>query len=230
MWRGSRASRGSRGSRAGRSRRVAADLVLQLDDVDELVGLAAQFVGDHRRLRRDGRHHDDAHAAPLHRLDQRAEIAVAGEQHHLVDMRRDLHGIDRKLDVHVALDLAAAGLIDEFLGRLGDDGIAVVVEPIDQRPDRGIFLILDHGGVVEGAHQITARLEFAQQALVVDVEAERFGRGVEVGAVNEKRDFLDLCRHDVSRCVSRDETGAAAMDSTFPALFKTVLSPSGTFY
>ena len=33
----------------------------------------------------------------------------------------DLHGIDRELDVHVALDLAAAGLVDEFLGRLGDD-------------------------------------------------------------------------------------------------------------
>src|SRR4051812_41459167 len=30
---------------------IAADLSLQLDDVDELVGLAAQFVGDHRRLR-----------------------------------------------------------------------------------------------------------------------------------------------------------------------------------
>ena len=75
-------------------------------------------------------------AAPLYRLDQGTEVTVAGEQHHLVDMRCDLHGIDRKLDVHVALDLAAAGLIDEFLGRFGDDGIAVVVEPIDQRPDR----------------------------------------------------------------------------------------------
>ena len=58
-----------------------------------------------------------AHAAALHRLDQRAEIAVAGEQHHVIDVRRDLHGIDGELDVHVALDLAAAGLVDEFLGR-----------------------------------------------------------------------------------------------------------------
>ena len=33
----------------------------------------------------------------------------------------DLHRVDRKLDVHVALDLAAAGLVDELLGRLGDD-------------------------------------------------------------------------------------------------------------
>src|SRR6266508_6343944 len=37
---------------AGRARgRIAADLGLQLDDVDELVGLAAQLIGDHRRLR-----------------------------------------------------------------------------------------------------------------------------------------------------------------------------------
>ena len=185
MWRGSRASRGFPRLALRPLVRIAADLGLQGDDVDELVGLAAQFVGDHRRLRRDRRNHDDADAAPLHRLDQRAEIAVAREQHHLVDMRRDFHGIDRKLDVHVALDLAAAGLIDEFLGRLGDDGIAVVVEPIDQRPDRRIFLILDHGGVIERAHQIAARLELAQQALVVDIEAERFRGGVKIGAVNE---------------------------------------------
>ena len=43
--------------------RIAADLALQLDDVDEDVGLAAQFVGHHRRLRGDGRDHGHAHAA-----------------------------------------------------------------------------------------------------------------------------------------------------------------------
>ncbi len=178
--------------------RIAADLVLQLDDVDELIGLAAQLVGDHRRLGRDRRHDNDAHAAPLHRLDQPAEVAVAGEQHHLVDVRRHLHGIDGKLDIHVAFDLASAGLVDELFGRLGDDGVAVIVEPIDQRPDRRIFLILDHRGVVERADQIAARLELAQQALVIDIEAERFGGGVKVGAVNEQGDFLDLCRHGIS--------------------------------
>jgi hypothetical protein len=46
---------------------------------------------------------------------------------------RELHGVDRELDVHVALDLAAAGLVDELLGGLGDDRVAVVVEPVDQR-------------------------------------------------------------------------------------------------
>jgi hypothetical protein len=112
------------------------------------------------------------------------------KQHDVIDERRDLHRVDRKLDVHVALDLAAAGLVDEFLGGLGDHRVAVVVEPIDQRADRGILLILDHGRVIERAQQVAARLELAQQALVVDVETERLGGGVEVGAVNEQRDLL----------------------------------------
>ena len=118
----------------------------------------------------------------------------------------DLHGVDRKLDVHVALDLAAAGLVDEFLGRLGDDRVAVVVEPIDQRPDRGIFLILDHGGVIERAQQIAARLELAQQPLVVDVETERLGGGVEIGAVNEQRDFFGSGTDHGSRLVNQSQS------------------------
>ena len=111
---------------------VTADLGLQLGNVEEHVGLASQLVRDHRRLGRHRRSDGDAHAAPLHRLDQRAEIAVPGKQHHVVDVRGDLHGVDRELDIHVAFDLAAAGLIDEFFGRLGDDRIAVVIEPVDQ--------------------------------------------------------------------------------------------------
>lgn len=118
---------------------------------------------------------------PLHRLDQRAEVAVAREQHHVVDRPCDFHGIDRELDVHVALDLAPAGLIDEFLGRLGHDAVAIVVEPVDQRPDRRIFLVLGHGGVIEGAQEIAARVKLAQQTLVVDIETERLGGGVEIG-------------------------------------------------
>jgi hypothetical protein len=67
----------------------------------------------------------------LHCLDQRAEIAITGKQHHLIDLPGELHGIDRKLDIHVTLDLASAAGVDELLGRLRDNGIAVVVEPVD---------------------------------------------------------------------------------------------------
>jgi hypothetical protein len=56
----------------------------------------------------------DAHPTALHRLDQRAEIAVAGEQHHVVDVAGEFHGVDGELDIHVAFDLAAAGLVDDL--------------------------------------------------------------------------------------------------------------------
>ena len=84
---------------------VAANLGFQLHQVGEDVGLAPQFVGDHRRLARNRRHHRHADATTLYRFDQRAEIAVTRKQHHLVDMFGEFHGIDRELDIHVALDL-----------------------------------------------------------------------------------------------------------------------------
>ena len=76
--------------------RVAADLRLQLDDVEEDVGLAAQFVRHHRRLSGDGGDHRHPDAAPLHRLDERTKVAVAGEQNHVIDGTGDLHGVDRE--------------------------------------------------------------------------------------------------------------------------------------
>jgi hypothetical protein len=47
-------------------------------------------------------------------------------------------------------------------------------------------VILDHRGVIERAQEITARLELAQETLVIDIKAERFGRGVEVSTINEQ--------------------------------------------
>jgi len=57
----------------------AADARRQILQFDKAVGLPAQIVGDHRRRRADRRHHRHPHAAPLHRLDQAAEVAVAGK-------------------------------------------------------------------------------------------------------------------------------------------------------
>src|ERR1035437_1727006 len=103
--------------RLARSRtfgRIAAEFGLQLHQIDEYIGLAAQFVGDHRWLARNRRDHGNPDAAALHRFDQRAEIAVAGKQYDLIDMLGELHRIDREFDIHVALDLAAAAGVDEF--------------------------------------------------------------------------------------------------------------------
>jgi hypothetical protein len=105
-------------------------------------------------------------------------------------MLGEFHGIDRKLDVHVALHLAAAAGVDEFLGRLGHDGVAVVIEPIDQGTDRRIFLIFDDRGVIKRAQTRSAALEFLEQALVIDVETERLGRRIEIGAIDEQRNLV----------------------------------------
>ena len=74
--------------------RVASDFRLQLDDIQEDIGLAAQLVGHHRWLGGNSGHNGYAHTAPLYRLDQGAEIAVAGEQHHVIDRARDFHRVD----------------------------------------------------------------------------------------------------------------------------------------
>jgi hypothetical protein len=50
----------------------------------------------------------------------------------MVDVLRQLHGMDGQFDIHVTLHLPAPGCIDECLGRLGNDRVAVVVQPIDQ--------------------------------------------------------------------------------------------------
>ena len=63
--------------------------------------------------------------------------------------------VDGQLDIHVALDLAPAGCVGKFLGRLGHHSVAVVIQPIDQGADRRIFLILDQSGVVESPDQTT---------------------------------------------------------------------------
>src|SRR5215475_6177948 len=42
-------------------------------------------------------------------------------------------------------------------------------------------------------------MELAQEPLVVDIETEGLGGGVEIGAVNEQGDFFRLVFHDCSR-------------------------------
>ena len=95
-----------------------ADILLQVGKVDELIGLAAKLVGNHGRLRRERRHHADAFALMLQRLHEGAEIAVSGEQHDMIEMVGELHCIDGKLDIHVALDLAPPGSVGELFGWL----------------------------------------------------------------------------------------------------------------
>src|SRR5690606_27692147 len=118
------------------------DALFHIFQLDEEVGLAAQLVGDHRWLRFDRADDADAHALTLDRFDETAEIAITGEQDRMVDIFRKLHHVDGELDVHITLVFAPPGGIGELLGRLGDHGIAIVIEPVDEGADRRIFLIL----------------------------------------------------------------------------------------
>jgi len=65
---------------AGRSfRRVAANLGLQLNNVEEDISLPAQLVCNHWWLGGNGGDHGHPDAAALHGLNQSAEVAVARE-------------------------------------------------------------------------------------------------------------------------------------------------------
>ena len=115
----------------------AANSGLQFDQIDEDIGLAKQFVGDHRGIAGDGGNCGNVNAASLHRLDQRTEIAIAREEHYPIDTLGQLHGIDSKLDIHVTLRLAASAGVDELPACLSNNGIPVVVQPIEHGANRG---------------------------------------------------------------------------------------------
>jgi hypothetical protein len=78
----------------------------------------------------------------------------------------------------------------ELLGGLGHHGVAVVVEPIDQGPDRRIFLVLDKGGIIERAYQGAFRGEELLQAFVIDVETKRPCGREEIRPVDEECDLF----------------------------------------
>ena len=64
-------------------------------------------------MRADRRHDGDPYALALQAFHQRPEVAVPGKQNDVVDMQREFHGVDRNLDIHVPLYLAALlGLVE----------------------------------------------------------------------------------------------------------------------
>jgi hypothetical protein len=78
--------------------------------------------------------------------------------------------------------LSTPDRVYEFLDCLRDDRVAVVVQPIDQWADRRELLIFGWHRDIECPKVLAP--EFLKEPLVIDIEAKRFGRGVEIGAVN----------------------------------------------
>jgi hypothetical protein len=92
--------------------------------------------------------------------------------------------------VHIAFEFAAALAIIKLFGGFGDDGVAVVIQPVDQRADRRKLLIFNDCRILERAQNRAAALEFLQQAFVVDIETERPGCRVKICAIDEQRNIV----------------------------------------
>src|ERR1700726_2048987 len=216
--------------------RTAAELGLQLHQIGENVGLTPQLVGDHRRGARNRRDHGNPHAAALPRFDPRTEISGAGKQPDLISVLGHLHCADREFDAHVALQPAATVAIVEFFCWFRDDGKAVVVEPIDQGPDGGKLLILADCGEVKRAHQGSMALEFLEKALVVDVEAERLGGRVEIGALDKERDLVPASWHKSAllhrwrHLTIQNETAITSLSTLTVSARTRRLNPGGFFF
>ncbi len=88
---------------------------------------------------------------------------------------------------HIAPPALAPLGVRVFPRRLGHQAVAVVVQPIDQRPDRRIVLNLRRGRYSSRRDQHPALAELLKELAVVDVETQPLGRRVEVGPVDEER-------------------------------------------
>ena len=80
--------------------------------------------------------------------------------------------IDGEFDIHIAFDAAAAGGVGKFLGGLGDQGIAVIGEPIGQRLQRRILFGFQYRRIVIGANDMRLFTKEFEQVTVIDIETE----------------------------------------------------------
>ena len=72
-----------------------------------------------------------------------------------------------------------------FLRYLRHNRIAIIVEPIEQRPYRRVLLIFNDSGVVERANRRPPAPKLLEKAIVIDAEAKRLGGRREISTVNK---------------------------------------------
>ena len=71
----------------------------------------------------------------MHIFKKAAEITIAREQDRMVDMWREAQHIECNFHIHIPFDTALAGFgVGEFARQLADHRIAIIVQPVDQRP------------------------------------------------------------------------------------------------
>ena len=116
----------------------------------------------------------------------------------MIHPRCEFEHVDRKFDVHVALDATATVRVGELARRLGDERVAVVDEPIGERPERRVFLAVEKGCGIVCPQHVRPAPEELEQASVVDVKTEVTGCRIEARAVDEQADaFVRNEKHDL---------------------------------
>jgi len=124
----------------------------------------------------------------------------------------EFHRIDGKLNIYVSLYFAAADTIEVFLRCLRNNGIAIIVEPIEQRPDQDVILIFNDSGVEERAHYRPTTLKLLEKAVVIDAEPKHLGGCVEIGTVNKQCDLAAVSGHLLKFMIQINKATGAARD------------------
>jgi hypothetical protein len=120
----------------------------------------SQVCGDHRK----------SNPATLRGGNEYSKVAIARKQYDFVNVLGKLNRIDGKFNAE--LILAPAGSFGEFC-RLGDNGEAIVSEPVEQGPERRGLTLVEHRRVIVGAYDLATTLKFAKKTLKIKIEAER---------------------------------------------------------
>jgi hypothetical protein len=113
--------------------RIATGTGLQIRQIGEHVRLAAKFIGNHWRLTGNRGDHRNANTASPHGFDSERK-SPSPEKSTMSSTRSasSIASIVSSMSM-LPLDLPVAVRADKFLGRLGNHGEAVVIEPIEQR-------------------------------------------------------------------------------------------------
>ena len=78
----------------------------------------------------------------------------------MIHPRGQFHRVHGQFNVHVALDLTPAHAVRVFTGWLGDHGEAIVIQPVDQRPDGRIFVVFKKRCIIKRPKKLATAHKF----------------------------------------------------------------------
>ena len=66
---------------------------------------------------------------------------------------RHFHNIDGDFSIHITLELTLSERIGKFSRRPGDDCVAIIIQPVDNRPNRRMFRLVRECGMIDRANK-----------------------------------------------------------------------------